>query len=261
MSAIARVDGGIMTRLAIAMGFLLLTLPMMATASTNFGLGSIGYYSDGTLDSDSQITGYETGLLKLFPERDRGWGNSVMVELLTSFGLSYAQAYDSPNERLHVGDIAQRGGGQISGHASHQNGLDADLGYFHRDHREAKAFDEKFVKNGKVTANFDLERNWWALKWLYGTGRIDRIFVDREIKRYFCLHAPKGEGNEALVRGEVLRLLRPWPEHDNHFHVRLECPAGNAKCVGSLPVAAGDGCDEKSLHENDGLVSGQDIAP
>jgi penicillin-insensitive murein DD-endopeptidase len=37
--------------------------------------------------------------------------------------------------------------------------------------------------------------------------------------------------------------LRPWWEHDDHFHVRLSCPAGSPDCVRQAPVPAGDGCD------------------
>lgn len=214
-------------------------------------LGSVGYYSDGSLDSDSQITGNEVGLLKLFSERDRGYGNVRLVEMLTSFGLAYAETFASPYERMHVGDLSQKGGGRITRHASHQNGLDVDLGYFRRDYRESASFDEVFVKDGRVTENFDGERNWWALKWLFTTARIDRIFVDREIKSYFCKKAEAFERDDVITRSEILRLLRPWPNHADHFHVRLECPPTDSKCVGSLPVPAGDGCDEKSLHEND----------
>lgn len=214
-------------------------------------LGSVGYYSDGSLDSDAQVTGNEVGLLKMFPERDRGYGNVRLIEMLTSLGLAYTEVFPGPFERLHVGDLSQKGGGRITRHASHQNGLDVDLGFFRRNFRESASFDEKFVENGRVTENFDGERNWWALKWLFTTARIDRIFVDREIKRFFCQKAEAFERDDIITRSEILRLLRPWPNHDDHFHVRLECPAADSKCVGSLPVAAGDGCDEKSLHEND----------
>ena len=39
-----------------------------------------------------------------------------------------------------------------------------------------------------------------------------------------------------------LRKLRPWGGHDDHFHVRLVCPAGQAGCVPQDPPPPGDDC-------------------
>ena len=40
-----------------------------------------------------------------------------------------------------------------------------------------------------------------------------------------------------------LRRLQPWPDHDDHFHVRLRCPDGSPSCVPSDDLPEGDGCD------------------
>ena len=40
-----------------------------------------------------------------------------------------------------------------------------------------------------------------------------------------------------------LHRLRPWWGHDDHFHVRLSCPAGSPECETQAPVPPGDGCD------------------
>ena len=42
-----------------------------------------------------------------------------------------------------------------------------------------------------------------------------------------------------------LTKIRPWYGHDDHFHVRLACPAGNADCTPQARVAVGDGCGEE----------------
>src|SRR5262249_51802528 len=39
-----------------------------------------------------------------------------------------------------------------------------------------------------------------------------------------------------------LRKLRPWWGHDDHFHVRLRCPTGDAECQVQEPIPPGDGC-------------------
>jgi penicillin-insensitive murein endopeptidase len=40
----------------------------------------------------------------------------------------------------------------------------------------------------------------------------------------------------------VLGKLRPWYGHDDHFHVRLDCPAGEASCKDQDPPPADVGC-------------------
>ena len=63
---------------------------------------------------------------------------------------------------------------------------------------------------------------------------VARIFVSPAIKKQLC----------ESVRGDRrwLSKLEPWWGHDDHFHVRLECPPGIASCVNQPPVGRGDGC-------------------
>ena len=56
------------------------------------------------------------------------------------------------------------------------------------------------------------------------------------IKTALCRALPPG-GRAWLQR------LRPWFGHDEHFHVRLSCPAGSPACESQAPVPPGDGCD------------------
>jgi len=65
---------------------------------------------------------------------------------------------------------------------------------------------------------------------------VSRIFVHPIIKRDAC-NAETGDRT-------WLRKLRPWFGHDDHFHVRLLCPAEAPDCVSQAPVPAGDGCKE-----------------
>jgi hypothetical protein len=48
---------------------------------------------------------------------------------------------------------------------------------------------EKFVRNQKITTNFDLVRNWKLLKYAVENYDVGRIFVDRVIKKSFCEYA------------------------------------------------------------------------
>ena len=58
--------------------------------------------------------------------RNRNWGHPMLVELVKKLAIE-AKAYDGwPG--LLVGDLSQpRGGPMLTGHRSHQMGLDADI--------------------------------------------------------------------------------------------------------------------------------------
>jgi penicillin-insensitive murein endopeptidase len=62
---------------------------------------------------------------------------------------------------------------------------------------------------------------------------VARVFVNPVIKKALC---------EQYPRALWLQKLRPWWGHDDHFHVRLHCPAGETTCGDQDPLPAGDGC-------------------
>ena len=41
-----------------------------------------------------------------------------------------------------------------------------------------------------------------------------------------------------------LHKLRPWPGHNEHFHVRLFCPTDSLHCEAQDEIPPGDGCSE-----------------
>ena len=67
--------------------------------------------------------------------------------------------------------------------------------------------------------------------------RVERVFVHPIIKRELCANA--GSDRAWLTK------IRPWYGHDDHFHVRLACPAGSPDCAPQAKVATGDGCGEE----------------
>ncbi len=210
-----------------------------------------GFYSDGKLNGATRMADEGMGYFKLFRDRDRAWGSQGMVELLSS-ASSAVNARFPTGERLQIGDIAARKGGQITRHASHQNGLDADIVYFRMNHHEQnldekEGFVESFViENARgervLSDNFDLELNWALLDALYRSGRLNRIFTDPVIKLNLCNYALQKPGLEN--HDEILRHLRPYAGHDDHMHVRLTCPKQSPECTPQTPeVPPGSGCD------------------
>jgi penicillin-insensitive murein endopeptidase len=77
---------------------------------------------------------------------------------------------------------------------------------------------------------------------------VERIFVNPAIKKHLC----------SVAQGDRhwLAKLRPWWGHDDHFHARLRCPAGDRMCIPQGPLPPGDGCG-KSLDWWFGAEAGQ----
>ena len=86
---------------------------------------SIGFYATGCLAGGVAlpITGPGWQVMRL--SRNRNWGNPELIAFLERFGKD---AKKIGWNGLLVGDMSQpRGGPMITGHASHQVGLDADI--------------------------------------------------------------------------------------------------------------------------------------
>ena len=209
---------------------------------------AVGFYANGSLNSATELAGSGKGYRRLFVFRDRGWGTRDLAQILQMAAKRISKEFPK-GERLQVGDLSGPKGGAISGHGSHQNGLDADLAYYRTDGWEypgdtTLSFPDDFVKDGKVTSVFDSRRNWRFLEILHETGRLNRVFVDAAIKKHFCRRAPKSRNRE-----EILRRVRIWPNHADHIHVRLTCPTTSPRCVPQEDPPEGTGCEELAFRE------------
>jgi penicillin-insensitive murein endopeptidase len=138
-----------------------------------------------------------------------------------------------------------RGGPTLSGHRSHQTGLDVDIWFLLSPQAAGRtlAFNERETwSSPSVLAGKSDSINYtqWSPaneKVLEAAARlpeVDRIFVNPSVKRELC-------GRKTAH--DWLRKIRPWWKHDDHFHVRLKCPKNNKDCRGQEPLPEGDGCD------------------
>jgi len=135
----------------------------------------------------------------------------------------------------------------VSGHAAHENGVDVDI-WFNLDPKPAlppEAREEVELPSMVLPDKSDIDRSRFGegqvrlLRLAANDPRVDRIFVHPAIKRALC----QGFGNAGDGDTGWLHRIRPWYGHDEHFHVRLSCPAGSPDCVGQPAVPPGDGCD------------------
>src|SRR5258708_39660935 len=95
------------------------------SAPANLQTRTIGFYSKGCLAGAVAlpINGATWQVMRL--SRNRNWGHPNLVQFLERLA---DQAPKTGWHRLLVGDMSQpRGGPMLTGHASHQVGLDADI--------------------------------------------------------------------------------------------------------------------------------------
>ena len=124
-----------------------------------------------------------------------------------------------------IGDMSQpRGGPMITGHASHQIGLDADIWFTPMpDHvltREEREFDG--AVDMVAADRLDVDPKVWThtrtdlIRTAAEDPDVTRIFVNAAIKKAMCREAGSDRG--------WLAKVRPWWGHAEHFHVRIACP-------------------------------------
>ncbi len=205
---------------------------------------AIGFYSQGTLQDALEFNHDGNGYVKLFKWREFHFTTIELTEIVQNSASLIKEKFPQ-GERLQIGDFSGKTGGHIIGHDSHQNGLDVDLSYYDKQFREQDSnineFQKSYVFKNLLHEDFDIERNWLLIKTLVDTDKINRIFVDPVIKKAFCDFSKKsGEYNQRI---ETLRKLRPWQNHADHLHVRLQCPKESPQCITQSEPPIGSGCD------------------
>jgi penicillin-insensitive murein endopeptidase len=200
---------------------------------------AIGQPGSGCLQGAAALPLRGAGWIVVHPERHRQFGHPSLIAWLRTLA---AHARREKLGVLHIGDLGQpRGGPTPSGHRSHQNGLDADVWY----EPPPKAWSPGRTPAPAAPSVVDMRTNTMLPAWNKRVARlieiaasdptVDRIFVHPAVKRALCQDKPR--------RGPWLQRVRPWWGHQDHFHVRLRCPADSPDCIESQPLPAGEGCD------------------
>jgi penicillin-insensitive murein endopeptidase len=211
---------------------------------------TIGFYSKGRLLGAQSVFEKGTPIHKLFVSRNRLYTSDEMHDLLRIAAEFIRQDY--PNTApLQIGDLSNHEGGLAKGHASHQNGLDADVVYIRNNNYvqspKSDVWDEDFISKNTVSNNFSIERNFALFKHLVSTTPITRIFVDTVIKKALCDFAEKTGAMNDPMTIETLRRLRPQDLHRTHFHARIGCPVNDHECTPQSAPSTGSGCGELGI--------------
>lgn len=211
---------------------------------------AVGFYSRGCLAGGEQLPVDGVAWQAMRLSRNRNWGHPDLVALLKRFA-SDVQSKDGWHGLL-VGDIAQpRGGPMLTGHASHQVGLDADIWFTPMPERTLTRKEREQISATTMLAPGGLvvDRTRWTeshakiIKRVSSYREVQRIFVHPALKKALCEDAGKlGEDRSWLSK------VRPYWGHHYHFHVRIHCPTGSTGCKPQPEVAAGDGCGAEVDH-------------
>lgn len=204
---------------------------------------SIGFYSKGCLAGGMALTidGKYWQAMRL--SRHRNWGNPALIAFLEFFAEKAVTVSGWPG--ILVGDMSQpRGGPMLTGHTSHQIGLDADIWLLPMPTEAYTLAERESVSSINVVRadRLDVDAKIWTPQHLAVIRqaaldpKVQRVFVNAAIKRAMC---------RTEARQDWMRKVRPIQGHDYHFHIRLFCPEGNA-CSAQEATPESDGCD-KSL--------------
>ena len=201
----------------------------------------VGSYARGCLTGAVQLpaTGPNWQVMRL--SRNRNWGHPELVDFIERFANDMHEREGWPG--LLVGDMSQpRGGPMLTGHASHQIGLDVDFWFTPMpDHELSKADRETMEPELLAEPNgAAVLPDHWNESWVRLLRRaasypvVARIFVHPAIKQALCT-TPAADRH-------WMSKVRAYFGHNDHFHVRIHCPLGSPTCIPQADPGADDGC-------------------
>jgi penicillin-insensitive murein DD-endopeptidase len=206
---------------------------------------SIGFYAKGCLAGAAALPVDGPAWQAMRLSRNRNWGHPSLVKMVEKLATE-AKANDGwPG--LLVGDLSQpRGGPMLTGHASHQVGLDADIWLTPMPDRRLTEREREDLSATSMLASYDaVDPKIWTdahvklIKRAASYPEVDRIFVHPAIKKALCAAAAKDKD-----RG-WLHKVRPYWGHHYHFHIRAVCPKGSANCESQPALNTDDGCGKE----------------
>lgn len=203
---------------------------------------AIGWYSKGCLAGGEKLPDIGPAWQSMRLSRNRQWGHPKLIKLVRRLAKE-AKKYDGwPG--LLVGDISQpRGGPMITGHASHQVGLDADIWLTPMPDRILTRTEREQISATSMLDETSLavdeevftDKHVALIKRAASYREVQRIFVHPAIKKALCEKAGKNRG--------WLAKVRPLWGHYYHFHIRIYCPNGG--CRHQKAVRGDDGCGKE----------------
>jgi penicillin-insensitive murein endopeptidase len=197
---------------------------------------SIGGPNSGRLRNAAELPLNGFGYTLVTPGRRRNFGTDDLVEGLIDAAAKLKRS-DAEAPPLSIGDLSARNGGNVSDHASHENGRDADLVFYWTDDQGKPVPSDAFVpfddkgrgRRGAQKIRFDAARNWALVKTLLSSpiigDQVEYLFVSEGVERLLLRQAQQSGEDPGLIAHARRVLARPGPgvaPHNDHFHLRLK---------------------------------------
>jgi penicillin-insensitive murein DD-endopeptidase len=163
------------------------------TSPARLATHSIGFYNKGCLAGAKAlpISGKTWQVMR--PSNNRNWAHPDMVAMLERLSAKAHEVAGWPG--LLVEDMSQpRGGPMLTGHASHQIGLDADIWLTPMPKKQLSRIErEEMSAINMVRADrLDIDPSVWTpahllvIRAAAQEPRVERIFVNAAIKKALC---------------------------------------------------------------------------
>jgi len=191
---------------------------------------AVGSSSHGRLTHPVRLRRHAGYLIR---DPSKAWGTEETVNaLVTAFDA--VRREHGLARRVRVHDISDRDGGFLSGHVSHQNGRDVDISFY-----QSRCGGAPCAMRRIGPDQMDVARQWTLLQSFLEEGRAEAIFMDYELQAPLYRHArARGATREQLhrwfqyPRGRTfpLGVIRHYPRHRDHLHVRFGCHESDELC-------------------------------
>jgi penicillin-insensitive murein endopeptidase len=208
---------------------------------------AIGFYAKGCLAGAQALPVDGPAWQAMRLSRNRNWGHPDLVRLIERLAMEAKERDGWPG--LLVGDMSQpRGGPMLTGHASHQIGLDADIWLTPMPDRRLSPQEREELSAVSMLGpdKLSVDPTVWTPRHVRLIRRaasypeVDRIFVHPAIKKALCDGAAQAGSDRRW-----LSKVRPYWGHHYHFHIRLDCPKDSASCKPQPEPSHDDGCGKE----------------
>lgn len=168
----------------------------------------------------------------------RSFGTETTVEFIEHAIGDTFEAFPDAHV-LAIGDISAESGGPITEHRSHQSGRDVDIGLIYKERPAGypASFVHADANNLDCPATFKLLESFLASA--NEDGGVLMVFLDFDVQGILYRWAQEHGVSEHRL-GRIFQyphgrdssegLVRHEPNHDNHMHVRFQCPSDDSAC-------------------------------
>lgn len=197
---------------------------------------SFGRPQSGYLVSGTRMPTNAAAYFLRRPERAFGTRSAVgqVVSAIRAVRRKFPRVHP-----LAIGDFSARHGGPLSMHGSHQSGRDADIGFYFR--KKPRSYPRSFAV--ATADNIDFPATWALISALLrGAGKpggVERIYLTYQTQALFYRLARRHKVPRARLdewfqyphgRRAARGVIRHWPGHTEHIHVRFRCAADDPEC-------------------------------